>query len=249
MVVGRIFMINKFTTSMGMQVITHVITLHLHVVAHLVKTRGTDHVALTIDLPSYGAVCRAHFVGARVTRGGTCVVGHILAHLSVHNHTADHIRIEVRVIIHNGKDLPMHSNSRSNVLRLEGRKGFHRKIAENTIVEGGLELVHCSTRSHSRVGPVHLICLTDFHSHTVLPFIRGSELGISLIVVVATESILHFTFRKSTFTVSPVRTSHISMGSIAALIIFANRVMLCSQMPMHIHRAHARLPVLLGLGG
>mmetsp|Transcript_4427 Transcript_4427/g.7324 ORF Transcript_4427/g.7324 Transcript_4427/m.7324 type:complete len:247 (-) Transcript_4427:28-768(-) len=127
LVVSDILIFHKLTTSMGMQVITHIITLHLHVVAHLVKTRGTDHVALTIDLPSDGGVSGAHFIGARVTSGGASVLCNVLSHSTVFvdDHTTHHVRVEVGVIIHNGKDLPMHSNSRSNVLRLEGRKGLH----------------------------------------------------------------------------------------------------------------------------
>ena len=44
------------TTSMGVEVITHIITLHLHIIAKLVKARDTNHVTLSIDLPRDGGV-------------------------------------------------------------------------------------------------------------------------------------------------------------------------------------------------
>eukprot|EP00579_Thalassiosira_antarctica_P019127 CAMPEP_0201968606 /NCGR_PEP_ID=MMETSP0904-20121228/15379_1 /ASSEMBLY_ACC=CAM_ASM_000553 /TAXON_ID=420261 /ORGANISM="Thalassiosira antarctica, Strain CCMP982" /LENGTH=120 /DNA_ID=CAMNT_0048516477 /DNA_START=147 /DNA_END=509 /DNA_ORIENTATION=+ len=116
MVIGSVDMMNKLATSMSMQIITHVVTLHLHIVAHLIKARGTDHVALAINLPGDGSILRAHLIVTGGTSGRASVVSNIRSHLAISDHTTDHIRVEVRFIIDNGEDLSMNTDIRGNVL-------------------------------------------------------------------------------------------------------------------------------------
>ena len=73
-VVGGEFVGNKFSRTMRDQVIRHVVTLVLHVVAQLVKGRSRDHVALAVNLPSDGGVLRTDVVVTGRTSGGTSVV-------------------------------------------------------------------------------------------------------------------------------------------------------------------------------
>jgi hypothetical protein len=64
---------------MSMQIITHIITLHLHIIAHFIKGRGTDQVALSVDLPSDRRILSALLVGDLVASGGSSVDGNISA--------------------------------------------------------------------------------------------------------------------------------------------------------------------------
>ena len=53
------------------QVIRHIITLRLHVGAHLIKRRGGDEMARTVYLPRDWGPRRAHGVVSGRTGGGT----------------------------------------------------------------------------------------------------------------------------------------------------------------------------------
>mmetsp|Transcript_19194 Transcript_19194/g.41570 ORF Transcript_19194/g.41570 Transcript_19194/m.41570 type:complete len:290 (+) Transcript_19194:265-1134(+) len=229
-------MIDKLAGAMSMQIATHVITLHLHVKTHLVETRGTDHVALAVHLPGDGGVLRAHLIVAGSTSSGASVVVDILAHLLVDDHTTDHVTIVKGLVINNSEDLSVHTNGRGNILSAKGDKGFHGQVAEDTIVEGSLVLVDSSTSTGSRVRPVHLIGLADLHAFAVLPFIRRGELGILSIVMVAAESITNRV--GSEVTVGPLRERLIAARTITAFIKLSNGIMLGSQMPVNIDRAH-----------
>jgi hypothetical protein len=97
------------------------------------------------------------------------------------------------------------------------------------------------------VRPVNFVGLSNFHSLAVLPLVGLGELLVGGIVVVAPESITYTSLGKSTSTVSPVRTSCGSVGSITILVVFSIRVVLSSQMPMHIDGTHGRLEVGVGV--
>jgi len=206
-------------------------------------------VALAVNLPSDGSIGGADVV---VTSGASCracVEGDISSHthLGINNHTTDHVRVEVVFIIDNGKHLSMYSNSTGNVLLAECQESLHGKVAEDAIIEGSLVLVDRATRTSSRMGPVHLIGLTNFHSDTVLPLVFLGELLIFSIIVVTTESIADLTLGKSTCTLSPIRRVSISIRTITVLIVLVDRVVLGTQVPVHVHRAHAAREVVLGV--
>lgn len=101
-----------------MQIITHVVFLHLHVVTKLVKGRSTDHVAFAINLPGDGGILRAHLVTAGVTGGGSGVSGDILAHSQfwVNNPSSNHIGVVILIVVDNSENLSLNSNSAGNVL-------------------------------------------------------------------------------------------------------------------------------------
>jgi len=208
-------------------------------------------VALAVNLPSDGSIGGADVV---VTSGASCracVEGDISSHthLGINNHTTDHVRVEVVFIIDNGKHLSMYSNSTGNVLLAECQESLHGKVAEDAIIEGSLVLVDRATRTSSRMGPVHLVGLADFHSHAVLPLVLHGELLIVGIVVVATESIADLlALRKSTRTSGPIGPLRVPMGTVAVLVVLADGVVFGAQVPVHVHRAHAAREVVLGVG-
>jgi hypothetical protein len=59
----------KLPGSVGMKVVTHIVTLHLHIITELVEGGSGDHVALTIDLPSDRRVRTAELVGYTTSSG------------------------------------------------------------------------------------------------------------------------------------------------------------------------------------
>jgi hypothetical protein len=92
---------------------------------------------------------------------------------------------------------------------------------------------------------VNLVGLSNLHALAVLPVVGSGELGVLGIIVVATESITDFSFGK--VAVGPVRTRLVSMRTISALVELSSRIVLRSQMPVHVNGAHAALEVLLGV--
>jgi hypothetical protein len=176
---------------MGMQIISHIISLHLHVIAHLVKARGTDHVTLAINLPCDGCILRARLVAASCSCGGSCVDVIVLAHVLIYDHAANHVRVEVGFIIDDGEYLSMHPKGVRNILCGESHESFEGEVAENPVVERSLVLVDGATGSGGGVRPVHLVGLPNLHSLAVLPVVGCRELAISGIIVVAAEAILN----------------------------------------------------------
>ena len=77
-------------------------------------------------------------------------------HSLINNHTANHVGVEVRLIVDNGENLSVDSNSIGNVLSSQSSKGISIQVAENTIIERSLVLVHSATSSSGRMGPVDL---------------------------------------------------------------------------------------------
>jgi hypothetical protein len=126
---------NKWARSMSEQVIAHVITLGLHVSAQLVEGRSTDQMALAIDLPCDRSILRAHFIVTSSTSGGSSVHGQVSTLVSINHHTANELAIIVGFVVNNSEDLSLDTNLRRSV-------GNNSVTAENTVVEGGLVLVH-----------------------------------------------------------------------------------------------------------
>ena len=216
---------DQLATSVGVEIILHVITLEQHILTELVKGGGTDHVALTINLPGDGSVLRAHFVVTGGSSGGSSVVVNIGSHvpLLIDDHTTHHIGVEETLVVHHGEDLAVNTNVAGNVLRINGNSSelFHREVAENSIVEGSLVLVDSAAISNRGVGPVNFVGLSDFHVGAVLPVIGLGELLVLLIVVVAMESTTDLLSSGSKVTVGPTGTLRLSsaMRSITVLVV------------------------------
>lgn len=143
LVIGDQRILDQNPGSMGIQIVGHVILLQLHVVAKLVKTAGANLVALAIDLPSNGRVLRTDLVVTGCTSRGPRVVVNVLAHIvaSILHPTTNHVRVKVRLVIDNGKDLGLHAHGRSNILSAQGGEHFQRQVTKDAIVEGRLVLI------------------------------------------------------------------------------------------------------------
>merc|ERR1711981_772037 len=85
LVVSDVLVSDENTGSMGVQIVVHIVTLLLHVVTKLVKGRGTDHVALAIDLPGDRSVLGADVVVTACSGSGSSIVVNILSVLPVLN--------------------------------------------------------------------------------------------------------------------------------------------------------------------
>ncbi|CAJ1959179.1 unnamed protein product [Cylindrotheca closterium] len=92
---------------MGVKVVAHVTTLGLHIGTPLVEERGRDHVAPSVDLPSDGGVSGADFVVTGGSSGGSCVLGDLLSHFSIDNHSTHKVEVEIIFVVDNdnGDDL------------------------------------------------------------------------------------------------------------------------------------------------
>lgn len=116
LVVSDVLVIDEFTGSMGVHIAGHIVTLLLHVVTKLVEGRGTDQVALAIDLPGDRSVLGAEFVVTACSGSGSSIVVDILSVLPINNPSSHHIGVEVRFVIDNGEDLTLDTNGGSNIL-------------------------------------------------------------------------------------------------------------------------------------
>jgi len=170
---------------MGVQVITHVIGLVLHVLAQFVEGRGRDHVALAIHLPGDGGELRADFIVTRSTRGGSSVNGQIGSLVAIDNHTTEEVGVVVFIVIDNSKDLSLDTN-------LCGSIREDVVLAEDTIIERSLVLEGGAAVSGSRVGPVDFVGGSNLHTNAVLPVVLLGEFFIILVVVLAVESFTDF---------------------------------------------------------
>jgi hypothetical protein len=119
---------------MGMQILTHIIALQLHIQAKLVEARGTDHVTLSINLPGNGCVLRANFIINLGASSGPRVERHIRANvlLWVFEHSLDQVRIDVGFIIGNGEDLSLYSHVVGDRQRL-----LQCTVGGNSGIDGG----------------------------------------------------------------------------------------------------------------
>jgi len=95
--------------------------------------------------------------------------------------------------------------------------------------------------------PVHLVGFSDDHSLAVLPVEFCGELGVFLVVVVATESTTGFLGELAPVVLAR-RGIGVSLRAISELVELSDRVVLCTQMPVDIDGAHGALPVVLGVG-
>mmetsp|Transcript_1584 Transcript_1584/g.2500 ORF Transcript_1584/g.2500 Transcript_1584/m.2500 type:complete len:367 (+) Transcript_1584:92-1192(+) len=229
---------NKHARAMSVQVITHVITLGLHIGTHLVKRRCRNHMALAVYLPCNGRVLRADCIIAASSRSRASVVGNVRSHCAINNHSSHEVRVIVSLVVHNCKDLRLYTNIIGNVLGPKSDKSIHIEVAKDTVVKGSLVLVDSATGSSSRVRPVDLVSLTNFHTHAVLPFVRHGKPGVILIIVSALVSQPGF-LRESAMIV----VLFIGCGTFSRFIVLAQGVVLGSKVPVNIHRAQSRLPV------
>lgn len=243
LVVGDKGISDKFAGTVGVQIVGHVVALVLHVVTEFVEGRGTDHVALTINLPGDGSVLGADLVVAAGTGGRSSVVGDVLAVLAVLDPSSHHIGVVIGFVIDNGEDLALDTDIIGNLLLGQRQNSVHVDVAKDSIVEGSLVLVHVSARSNGRVGPVNLVGLTDFHSDAVLPLVLGGEFRISSVIVVATEAIANV------FVPKAARGSrNVTMGTISVLIVLSDGVVFGSQVPVDVDGAQTGLVVRLRVG-
>ncbi len=241
LVVGDVFISDKDTRSVGVQIVGHIVTLLLHVVTELVEGRGTDQVALTIDLPGDRSVLGADFVVSAGSGGGSSVVVDILSVVAINNPSTHHVRVVVFFVVDNGEDLSLDTDGRGNILGSKSGEDLKRELAENTIVERRLVLVDFSAGTGGRVRPVDFVGLSDNHSLAVLPVVLGGELGVFLVIVVATESSTDILGELA------VRSRGVSVRAASELVELSGRVVLSTQMPVDIDGTHGALPVVLGV--
>jgi len=116
LVVSDVLVSDEFTGSMGVQIGGHIVTLLLHVVTKLVEGRGTDQVALAIDLPGDRTVRGADFVVTACSGAGSGIVVEIFSVLPINNHSSHQLGVEVRFVIDNGEDLALDTHGTGNIL-------------------------------------------------------------------------------------------------------------------------------------
>merc|ERR1711981_478606 len=85
LVVSDVLVSDEFTGSMGVHIVGHIVTLLLHAITELVEGRGTDQVALAIDLPGDRSVLGADFIVTACSGGGSSIVVDILSVLPINN--------------------------------------------------------------------------------------------------------------------------------------------------------------------
>lgn len=97
--------------------------------------------------------------------------------------------------------------------------------------------------------PVNLVGFSDDHSMAVLPVVFCGELGVFLVVVVATVSTTDLFFGElAPVKIFGVRGSGVSLRALSELVVLSYRVVLCTHMPVDIDGAHGALQVVLGVG-
>ena len=81
-----------------------------------------------------------------------------------------------------------------------------------------------------------------------LPVVSLGELLVGGIVVAAPESVANLALGKITRALGPVGVCLVSVGSITALVVLADTVVLTSKVPVDVDGAHGALVVRLGVG-
>jgi len=219
MVVGDENIENELSGTVGFEICGHVVTFSHHVGAHLVEGGSGDKVALTVDLPGDRTVRRANLVVALGTGEGSGVYGEIDTHPQVgfDDHSIDEVGVVVGIIIDDHEHLALNTNSVCNVLVRKCSIVSEREFTENTVIEWSLVLVGCAARSGSRVGPLYLVGLSDFHGLVaVLPFVGLGELLVFGIVVVALESLALFSGKLAAI---------VDFGRTACFVVFLHHFM------------------------
>jgi hypothetical protein len=170
LVVGRELVSNEFAGAVGVQVVGHVVSLRLHVCAHLVEGRCRDKLAVPVHLPGDWSVARANRVGPFVPGCGARVKGKVCAVIAVDNHATHQVRVVVIFVVHNHKRLGLDPN------------GFVRgwgqipRVAEDTVVEGSLILVDCSAGSTLGVWPEKFWVKLALNGHFPMYFVCDVDL-------------------------------------------------------------------------
>ena len=236
MIVGSQSIRDGFTSTVGVDITIHVVTLLQHIVAQLVKRRCRDHVALAVNLPGDGGVLRADIVVTAVTGGRSGVLGNIHSKITIDDHTTHQVGPEVLFVVDNHEHLGLDTDSTGDLLRLKCRKGFHVKVAKDTIVKGGLILVGGSTGPGSGVRPVNLVGLSNFHELAVLPLVFTGELGIFRVVGGAL------------MTLTDTSIQIFETGTFSSLVVLTNRKMLSTNVPVNIDWAHTLGVIGIGDG-
>ena len=96
--------------AVRVEVIGHVVTLRLHVSAHLIKRRGGDEMARAVHLPRDWGPVGAKIVFSGRTSGGTSVVGDLLTLVAVNDYASHEVREVVVLVIDDGEHLRLHAN-------------------------------------------------------------------------------------------------------------------------------------------
>ena len=134
--------------AVRVEVIGHVVTLRLHVSAHLIERRGGDEMARAVHLPRDRGPLRAHGVVSGRTGGGTGVVGDLLTLVAVNDHASHEVRVVVVLVVDNGEHLRLHANIEVEFVSVD--HSFERStidVAKNPVVERSLVLVRRTARA------------------------------------------------------------------------------------------------------
>ena len=255
-VVGGQMIGDKLSGSVSVKVVRHIVTLFHHIGTHLVERRGRNEVALAVDLPGDRSVRRADGVVTGGTSGGSRVHGDINTHLHIRfdNHTLHEVGVVVVFVVDDDEYLGVNTNVGGNVLGLEGQESVHVEVAEDTVVERSLVLVGGSAGTGSRVRPVNLIGLSDFHALvTVLPLVRLGEHFFFSVVEVALVTLTGLSSElaaivdggRSTHGLFHQRTVVVVAG---LAIVLTGTVVLGTQVPVHVDGAETSLVVGRGDG-
>mmetsp|Transcript_4127 Transcript_4127/g.6329 ORF Transcript_4127/g.6329 Transcript_4127/m.6329 type:complete len:263 (+) Transcript_4127:273-1061(+) len=197
--------------------------------------------ALAVYLPCNGRVLRADCIIAASSRSRASVVGNVRSHCAINNHSSHEVRVIVSLVVHNREDLRLYTNIIGNVLGPKSDKSIHIEVAKDTVVKGSLVLVDSATGSSSRVRPVDLVSLTNFHIHAVLPFVINCEPGVIRIIMSALVPQAGFPCKFAMIVIVVIIFS--GFGTFSRFIVLAQGVVLGSKVPVNIHRAQSRLPV------
>lgn len=135
--------------AVRVEVIGHVVTLCLHVSAHLIERRGGDEMARAVHLPRDRGPTRANIVVSGRTGGGTGVVGDLLTLVAVDDHASHEVRKVVVLIVDDGEHLRLHANIFVEIVIAD--HSIERStinVAKNPVVERSLVLVRRTARAH-----------------------------------------------------------------------------------------------------
>jgi len=137
--------------AVRVEVIGHVVTLRLHVSAHLIERRGGDEMARAVHLPRDRGPLRAHGVVSGRTGGGTGVVGDLLTLVAVNDHASHEVRVVVVLVVDDGEHLRLHANfalePASAIDHIINERIAIGNVAENPVVERSLVLVRRTARA------------------------------------------------------------------------------------------------------
>ena len=149
LVVRSDLILGDLAGAVRVEVIGHVVTLRLHVSAHLIERRGGDEMARAVHLPRDRGPHRANIVVSGRTGGGTGVVGDLLTLVAVDDHASHEVRVVVVLVVDDGEHLRLHANIFVEIVIAD--HSIERStinVAKNPVVEWSLVLVRRTTRAH-----------------------------------------------------------------------------------------------------